>query len=215
MGNVLTARYGDPMESATSLRERKKAATRLALHRAVVELAAAKGLDAVTVDAVADHANVSRRTFSNYFANKEEALLYGERTRYERLLAALRARPDTETPWQALTRSVGVLVDAIAELDPVWIAQMRVVRRHPSLAAHQMALQCAVESDFVTEVLKRLQRQQGSNDPVADTLRARVVAGTFLAAMRAAVAVWINQQETLSLPELVETALRTAGDRIH
>lgn len=202
------------MEPATSLRERKKAATRLALHRAVVELAAAKGLDAVTVDAVADLANVSRRTFSNYFANKEEALLYGERTRYERLLAALRARPESETPWQALTRSVRVLADAIAELDPVWIAQMRVVRRHPSVAAHQMALQSTVEQQLLTEILERMRRQQGSSDPIADILRARVLAGTFLAAVRAAVAVWIDHQETLSLPDLVDTALRTAAERL-
>jgi Transcriptional regulator len=208
------SRYGDRMEPTTSLRERKKAATRLALHRAVVELAAAKGLDAVTVDAVADHANVSRRTFSNYFANKEEALLYGERTRYERLLAALRARPDNETPWQALTRSVRVLVDAIAELDPVWIAQMRVVRRHPSLAAHQMALQCTVEQELVREILERIQRQQASTDPVADVLRARVLAGTFLAATRAAITVWIKQQESLSLADVVDAALRTAAERL-
>jgi AcrR family transcriptional regulator len=201
------------MEPATSLRERKKAATRLALHRAVVELAATKGLDAVTVDAVADHANVSRRTFSNYFANKEEALLYGERTRYERLLAALRARPESETPWQALTRSVRVLVDALAELDPVWIAQMRVVRRHPSLAAHQMALQSTVEKELVDAILERVRRQQASTDPVADAVRARVLAGTFLAAVRAAVATWVDQQETLSLADVVDTALRTAAER--
>jgi len=201
------------MEPATSLRERKKAATRLALHRAVVELAATKGLDAVTVDAVADHANVSRRTFSNYFANKEEALLYGERTRYERLLAALRARPESETPWQALTRSVRVLVDALAELDPVWIAQMRVVRRHPSLAAHQMALQSTVEKELVDAILERVRRQQASTDPVADAVRARVLAGTFLAAVRAAVATWVDQQETLSLADVVDTALHTAAER--
>jgi AcrR family transcriptional regulator len=201
------------MEPSTSLRERKKAATRLALHRAVVELAAAKGLDAVTVDAVADHANVSRRTFSNYFANKEEALLYGERTRYERLIAAMRARPESETPWQALTRSVRVLVDAIAELDPVWIAQVRVVRRHPSLAAHQMALHCAVETELVAEILERMRRQQTSSDPVADILRARVIAGTFLAAVRSAIGVWVDRQETLSLADVVDTALRTAAER--
>src|SRR5689334_6810735 len=124
------------MDADTSLRERKKAATRLALHRAVAELAATKGLDAVTVEAIADDANVSRRTFSNYFAGKEEALLYGERMRFERLLAEIRARPPKETAWQALTRAVHVMVRAVGEMDPVWLSQMRLVRRHPSLAAH-------------------------------------------------------------------------------
>ena len=63
------------MES--SLRERKKEATRRALYEAVLELAVAKGFDAVTVEAVADRANVSRRTFSNYFPNKEAAEIAG------------------------------------------------------------------------------------------------------------------------------------------
>jgi AcrR family transcriptional regulator len=184
------------VESATSLRERKKAATRLALHRAVVELAAAKGLDAVTVDAIADHANVSRRTFSNYFANKEEALLYGERTRYEQLLAALRARPKSETPWQALRQSVPVLSEALGKVDPVRIAQIRLIRRHPSLAAQQLALQC------------------DADDPVAAELRARVIAGTFLAALRAALGVWIDQQESRSLPAVVDQALGMAAERL-
>lgn len=202
------------MEPSTSLRERKKAATRLALHRAVVELAATKGLDAVTVDAIADHANVSRRTFSNYFANKEEALLYGERMRYEQLLAVLRGRPENEPPWQALCRSVSVLVDAIAELDPVRIAQMRLIRRHPSLAAYQLAMQSTVERELVTEILDRMGRQGTPHDPVSDALRARVIAGTFLAAVRAALGVWIDHQEKLLLSDTVQAALRMAAERL-
>ncbi|MFC7760808.1 TetR/AcrR family transcriptional regulator [Catellatospora bangladeshensis] len=81
------------MEATTTLRERKKEATRQALHEATLRLALERGLDAVTVDAVADEAGVSRRTFSNYFANKEDALLHGDRVRVTRLLERLRARP--------------------------------------------------------------------------------------------------------------------------
>ena len=64
-----------PTTAEPGLRERKKAATRQALHEAAVRLAIAHGPDRITVEAVADEAGVSRRTFSNYFANKEEALL--------------------------------------------------------------------------------------------------------------------------------------------
>lgn len=196
------------MDAGTSLRERKKAATRLALHLAVAELAATKGLEAVTVDAIADHANVSRRTFSNYFAGKEEAFLHGERMRFERLLDEIRRRPARETPWQALCRSARVLVEAVAEIDPVRLAQMRMVWRHPSLAAHQLAMQSTVERQLVEEIQARTAPAE------ADLLRARVLAGTFLAAVRAATSVWIDQQERLPLADVMDTALAAAAERL-
>src|SRR3954468_11132152 len=80
-------------EHAPGLRERKKAATRHALHEAAVRLAIAHGPDRVTVEAIADEAGVSRRTFSNYFANKEEALLYGDHQRIRAMVEMVRARP--------------------------------------------------------------------------------------------------------------------------
>lgn len=67
------------MDEITGLRERKKAATRLALHESALRLAAEQGPDGVTIEAIADAANVSRRTFSNYFSSKEEALFTATR----------------------------------------------------------------------------------------------------------------------------------------
>jgi AcrR family transcriptional regulator len=200
-----------------SLRERKKAATRLALHRATVELAGARGLDAVTVDAIADHANVSRRTFSNYFANKEEALLYGDRLRYDRLLETLRNRPARETAWQALSRSVHELIAGVDQVDPVRLAQLRLVRSHPSLAAYQLSMQYTVERDLADELTARAARLSGAVeavDEVTARLRARVTAGAFLAAVRAAMAIWVDEQQNLELGAVVDAALRTACERL-
>ncbi|GAA11520.1 MULTISPECIES: TetR/AcrR family transcriptional regulator [Gordonia] len=55
----------------SGLREAKKAATRKALARAVLRLSTRDGIDHVTIDAVAAEANVSVRTFHNYFAAKK------------------------------------------------------------------------------------------------------------------------------------------------
>ncbi|NED89115.1 TetR family transcriptional regulator, partial [Streptomyces sp. SID11233] len=66
------------MEKTVGLRERKKAATREAVHKAALSLAVEHGFEHVTVEAIADAAGISRRTFSNYFTAKEDAVLWGE-----------------------------------------------------------------------------------------------------------------------------------------
>src|SRR3954469_8561476 len=104
------------------LRERKKVATRQALHEAAVRLTVEHGLDRLTVEAIADAADVSRRTFSNYFANKEEALLWSDRARMARFLELVASRPAGESPWAAMSAAAVELVAGHAD-DPRWSAQ--------------------------------------------------------------------------------------------
>lgn len=127
------------MERTGGLRERKKEATRRALHEAAMRLAVEHGLDAVTVEAIADAAGVSRRTFSNYFTGKEDALLYGAEQRIRSLVGTFEARPPEESSWAALRASFGAVRDQFGEPDPRWAAQMRLAREHPSVLARQLA----------------------------------------------------------------------------
>lgn len=60
--------------AARGLREQKRIATKRALQHALLQLALERGFDNVTVEEVAQAAQVSPRTFFNYFASKEEAL---------------------------------------------------------------------------------------------------------------------------------------------
>ena len=61
--------------AALPLRERKKAATWLALHESAASLALQHGVDQTTVEAIAASAGVSPRTFFNYFEVKEDAIV--------------------------------------------------------------------------------------------------------------------------------------------
>ena len=79
------------MDETTGLRERKKAQTRSAISNAVLLLALDRGLDAVTADDIAAAADVSVRTFHNYFGSKEEALISAWRSQFEVHLDELRA----------------------------------------------------------------------------------------------------------------------------
>lgn len=56
------------------LRERKKQQTRSLLHRAALDLVLEHGPDDVTVDQIAAKAQVSTRTFFNYYATKDAAI---------------------------------------------------------------------------------------------------------------------------------------------
>jgi AcrR family transcriptional regulator len=199
------------MAGPEGLRERKKAATRQALHEAAVRLAAEHGVENLTVEAIADAATVSRRTFSNYFASKEQALLHSDRVRLVRLLELVRARPAGEPPWAALTGAAEQFVAEAQPLDPRRVAHLRLVRRHPSLLAEQVATYAAIERELVEEISRRLPADPAR--PLARPLRARLLCGLLMTTLRVATQLWfeLDQPRTsipqASLAELLRGAL--------
>ena len=60
------------------LRERKRLATRRQIQRAVLTLCSARGIDKVTIDEISRCADISPRTFFNYFPSKDSALVGDE-----------------------------------------------------------------------------------------------------------------------------------------
>ena len=86
----------------SGLRERKKLATRTALHQAALQLVAERGLDGVSVDDIAARADVSPRTFFNYFPAKDDAVLGLDPVTTDRVGEGVAARPADESPLAAL-----------------------------------------------------------------------------------------------------------------
>lgn len=186
------------MDPVGTLRERKKAATRQSLHQAALRLAMASGLDGVTVEDIADEAGVSRRTFSNYFANKEDAVLHADRERMRTLLESVRDRPAAERAWAALRHSAISLYGQLAMPDPDWLAQLRLLRRHPSLLARQAVDWFTLERDLAEVLVARGH---------VDALRARLMAATFLATIRTAGAVWFESGGEPAMSDVIATLM--------
>ncbi|MGW8766516.1 TetR/AcrR family transcriptional regulator [Streptomyces sp. NPDC055815] len=89
------------------LRERKKQATREALREAALRLAMECGPEQVRVEDIAEAAGVSPRTYNNYFASREQAIVSAVTAdREARIAAAVAARPAGVGLADAVTRAV-------------------------------------------------------------------------------------------------------------
>ncbi|MFJ9779694.1 TetR/AcrR family transcriptional regulator [Amycolatopsis sp. NPDC101161] len=181
------------------LRTRKKAATRQSLHEAALRLAMERGLDGVTVEDIADAVGVSRRTFSNYFTNKEDAILHADRERTGVLVSLVEHRPADEPPWQALRTASRELYHGRAVPDREWVAQLRLLRRHPSLLAQQAGDQITLERDLAAVLLAR---GHGLDEALA-----RLMTATFLAAVRTASVLWLEGAADQPLPDVLDGLL--------
>ena len=92
----------DTAAAPSSLRERKKQATRRALRRIALDLVAERGFAHVTVDDIAAAADVSARTFFNYFPTKEAALFGASPDRLEALRQGIVSHPRDDSALEAL-----------------------------------------------------------------------------------------------------------------
>lgn len=189
----------------TGLRERKKAATRQALHAAAVQLAAEHGVENLTVEAIADAATVSRRTFSNYFASKEQALLHGDRSRTARLVELIRARPGRESLKTAL---IGAAEEYAAEraADPWDEKYYRALRLHPALLPELVATYAAGEQDLAEAIEQRLPAGPDA------LLRAQVLAATFLAVLRVVGQAALEDDGEQNFVDLIRRAMSMTRD---
>ena len=138
-----------------SLRERKKAETRTALASAALRLAVELGPDRVTVDEIAEAAGVSPRTFFNYFASKEDAILGNTSASTSRFVEHLAVRPPDESPLDALRAAMHASIDHLQSDPDEWIARNRLVRGYPSLAVRYAARLADLEREVVLEIARR------------------------------------------------------------
>src|SRR5262245_13375215 len=166
------------------LRERKKAETRRALSSAALRLAEEHGPDGVTVEAIAEAAGVSPRTFFNYFSSKEDAIVGVNPTDSSDLLADLVDRPPDEPPLAALrAMALAAAARLEAQADELWTRHL-LTQRYPTLAVRRAARFAEVERSLAEEIARR-----AGLDVDRDAYPALVVA-VALAAVRVAMAVW-------------------------
>jgi AcrR family transcriptional regulator len=189
------------------LRARKKAKTRQALTAAAIRLSIERGSpDRVTVEEISDAAEVSPRTFFNYFSSKEEAILGVDPEGRAALRSELELRPAEETPIEALRAALLATAESIDENAELWAQRMQLVREHPALSPGYVASFADFERGLVEAMAARL-----GLDPDADLYPAVVVAAA-LTVMRVTVKHWQTTGAGASLIETLDLAFDQLAD---
>lgn len=169
------------MSLQPGLRDRKKAATRAALAEAAAELAREHGLHDVTADAIAARAGVSTRTFHNYFASKEEAVLVHLEGLIEVWIGLLRERPADEHIMVSLQEcAIGLVTDPQWSFDEIG-ACVTVVEESSVLLARSIEVE-----KRSTRMLIDVIAQRTGTDPATE-LFPNLVHHAALGAIKAAI----------------------------
>jgi AcrR family transcriptional regulator len=200
-------------EPPISLRERKKRATRRSLRRIALDLVAERGFVHVTVEDIAEAAEVSPRTFFNYFPSKEAALFGADPVRTtelrERLVHEAPDKTALEVLRVVLVGEARALAEELNELggDPAsWLRRMKAVRVDPHLRAAQAAHMATVERAVVDALAERL-----GTDPDRDPYPGQL-AGAALGVMRATVTFWASSGGVAALDHLTDAACQALAD---
>ena len=188
--------------AGTGLRERKKLATKQALAWTAMQLAIERGLENVRVEDITDAVNVSRRTFTNYFSSKEEAIASLNTDRAAGAAGALRERPAGEPLADSLAEVFAAQHRAATGVDRERAKAIRMLVSSPALFGEYLKTLVDAEGPLAEAIAERT-----GADPRAD-LYPHVLAAAVTAAVRAATRHWIATGSAGSLHDLIRLAVR-------
>ena len=185
----------NPSVDPPGLRERKRQATRQAIQRAVLSLSVDHGFDKVTIDEISTTADVSPRTFFNYFASKEEAIIGDFPTlASEEATAAFIAEGPDESIFAGLSRLLHGAAATIAEDKDANQRRRVLLRQHPNLFARRMSHLHDFEDDLTAIIARRLVVDDPAlaKKEAALARRSRLISLIAFAALRYAYVGWIE-----------------------
>lgn len=160
----------------TGLRERKKLETRQHIADVAARLFAEHGFEQVTVDQVAEAADVAKKTVFNYFPTKEDLVFDRTEAREQGLIALVRERPPGTPVVAAFRGQMEAFLERVAEREPGSHrgSLFELVRTSPSL--HRRGLEIRERQAMVLG--QELARDTGQPewDPVAHTVARAMLA---------------------------------------
>jgi AcrR family transcriptional regulator len=171
-------------DGGLGLRARKRQQTRERLTRAAMALFLERGFEATTLDAIAEAADVSRRSFFHYFASKEDVVFAWQDDSSQAFLAAVAARPASESMLAAAENAV---YDMVSLIDPAEaLAMAKLKQDNPALQAHDQVKYEKLERELAATLALRASHRSDK----ATKLEARLAAMIATGAMRIGAELW-------------------------
>jgi AcrR family transcriptional regulator len=189
--------------NVVGLRDRKKERTRDELVEVALDLFRAQGFDGTTIEQIASAADVSPRTFFRYFATKED-VLFGDpigvaEQRSATLMADLRARPAGNTPGSVLCVALLTLSAGYQDELPTLLVRKQIIAATPSLQSRALERRRSWEQSVVDELRSRFPQSYSALD-------LRVTVAAVIAALHAALDVWLETDGLTDLTDLIRRA---------
>jgi AcrR family transcriptional regulator len=186
-----------PEAATLGRRERKKLQTRAALVDAALRLAAERGLDQVTVEDISQAVDVSSRTFFNYFAHKEEAIVDGHLGAAAMVHDRFLAVPADVPVIGAIRMALAPLLAEMEADREHWFLRLRVIHQNPSLLTRLITGGAEAERALVEAIAARVGAPPGHHYPA-------LVAAVTGAAMRTAMVSWVTADGARRLADLLD-----------
>jgi AcrR family transcriptional regulator len=181
------------------LRERKKRETRLALSQAAIRLTLARGWDNVSVEDIAAAANVSERTFRNYFASKAEAIVATHVERGRHAAEVLLERPADESLWDALVNALvsQFEVEGGQSPDDEYAARLHKMLAEPAIQHEVFRAHAQAQDALAAAIAERA-------GTAVDDLYPQIVASVVSAGLGTAMTRWTRDPTNPIVPLLRE-----------
>jgi AcrR family transcriptional regulator len=190
----------------SGLRERKKLAVRRALSSAAVRLAVERGLENVTIEDITAEADVSVRTFGNYFSSKYEAICATGTDRARRIGAELLARPAGEPLWAALVFAVLAHYEGADRApDRERLAGLKLVLSAPAIRGEYLKINAEMQQALAEAIAVRTGVDLGVD--LGQDMYPQILAGAVTAASQVAVRRWFAADPPVPLRPLLRQAL--------
>ncbi|OWV69016.1 TetR family transcriptional regulator [Rhizobium sp. R339] len=182
-------------QSTEGRRERKRRQTRERIEQAAMSLFLERGFDVTTIEDITEAADISKRSFFDYFPSKEDVVFAWQDSFADRLTAAVAARPAEEPSVKAV--EAAIMATLVASADERGMALHELIRGTPALKARDQLKYAKLEQKLAEALLQR------KGNDAAEGPRMRILAAIVIGAMRVGGELW-QQRPGASLQDFAE-----------